>query len=133
VKAGQAYLKTMTGENMPQFLLTIQLPDDFDPSTVTEEMLRDMAALGQEQEAAGIVKFASGLSPAANAKSLRWQPNGDVVITDGPYLEAKEHIGGISIIECADMAEALEWARKGAVACQASGEVREIFFQPSPE
>jgi hypothetical protein len=117
---------------MPQFLVTIQRPDNFDPSSVTEETLRDMAALGEEMEAAGYVtKFAAGLSPAANAKSLRWQPDGEVVITDGPYIEAKEHVGGFSIVEAVDMDEAVAWARKGAKACRASGEVREIFFHPS--
>jgi len=116
---------------MPQYLLTIQLPDNFDPSLQDEAVYRDMAALGEEMEAAGVIpKFACGLSPASNAKSLRVQPNGEVLITDGPYVEAKEHVGGFSILECADMDEALKWARKGAVACRASGEVREIFFRP---
>ena len=118
---------------MPQFLLTIQLPDNFDPSTVDEAVMRDMAALDEEMEAAGVVpKLAAGLSPASCAKSLRVQPNGDVLITDGPYMEAKEHVGGFSIMECADIDEAVAWARKGAKACRASGEVREIFFRPGP-
>lgn len=116
---------------MPQYLLTIQLPDNYDPSVQDEAILRDMQVLGEELEAAGVVRFACGLLPASNAKSLRVQPNGDVLITDGPYLEAKEHVGGFSILECADMDEAVAWARKGSVACRASGEVREIFFRPS--
>ena len=82
--------------------------------------------------AAGARKFAGGLSPASNAKSLRWQPDGTVSVTDGPYTETKEHMGGFSVIEAADLDEALEWARKGAVACRASGEVRPIFFVPDP-
>ena len=49
------------------------------------------------------------LSPASNAKSLRAQPDGGVLITDGPYVEAKEYVGGFSILECADMDEALAW------------------------
>ena len=118
---------------MPKFLVTIQLPDDFDQSTLTEEMSRDIYALNEEMDAAGATFFACGLAPAGNAKSLRVQPNGEVVITDGPYTEAKEHVGGFSIIEAADMDEALAWARKGAVACRAQGEVREIFFRPGPE
>jgi len=117
---------------MPKYLLTIQLPDNFDPSTVDEATLRDMGALGQEMEAAGVTPFfACGLAPASQAKSLRMQPNGTVSITDGPYVEAKEHIGGISILECASMEEAVAWAHKGAIACRAPGEVREIFFHPS--
>jgi hypothetical protein len=115
---------------MPQYLVTIQLPDNFDPSTVTEAMIRDIEALNQEMDAAGVTKFAGGLAPASLTKSLRTQPDGSISITDGPYVEAKEHIGGLSIIECADMDEALAWARKGAIACRASGEVREIFFRP---
>jgi hypothetical protein len=65
-------------------------------------------------------------------KSLRAQPNGEVLITDGPYVEAKEHIGGFWILEAADMDEALAWARKGAIACRAAGEVRELPFSSLP-
>ena len=119
---------------MPLYLVTIQLPDNYDPSVEDEAMLGDMQALGEEMEAAGVItKFASGLMPASNAKSLRFQPNGDVVITDGPYVEAKEHVGGFSILECADMDEALEWAKKGAIFCDVPGEVRELLFFPAPE
>lgn len=119
---------------MPHYLTTIQLPDDFDPSTQDEAVFRDMAALGEEMIAAGVKTiYACGLHAASTAKSLRMQPDGEVVVTDGPYVEAKEHVGGFSILECADLAEAVEWARKGAKACRASGEVREIFFMPSPE
>jgi hypothetical protein len=116
---------------MPQFLLTIQLPDDYDPSIQDESMLRDMQVLGEELEAAGVVRFACGLLPASRAKSLRVQPDGEVTVTDGPYTEAKEHVGGFSILECADMDEAVGWALKGAKACRAPGEVREIFFRPT--
>jgi hypothetical protein len=71
--------------------------------------------------------FAGGLEPAANAKSLRKQPGGEVVITDGPYLETKEHVGGFWILEAADMDEALAWGRKAVVACRYSVEVRAIL------
>jgi hypothetical protein len=118
---------------MPKYLVTIQLPDDFDPSTVDEAMARDIYALNEEMDAAGVTVFACGLAPASSAKSLRVQPNGEVLVTDGPYLEAKEHVGGFSIIEAADMDEVLAWARKGSIACRAPGEVREIFFRPGPE
>ena len=53
-----------------------------------------------------------------------------MIITDGPYAEAKEHIGGFSIVEAADMDEALAWARKAVVACRVPVEVRGIFFRP---
>ena len=79
---------------MPQFLVAGYLPDNFDPSSVTEEMGRAIHALNKEMEAAGVMKFAGGLGPA---KSLRAQTDGKVLITDGPYLETKEHLGGLYI------------------------------------
>ena len=117
---------------MPQYLVANYLPDDFDPSTVTKEMMEEIHALNRELIAVGARKFACGLSPASSAKSLRTQPDGKVLVTDGPYLETKEHIGGFLILEAADLDEALAWARKGAVACRAPGEVREILFRPAP-
>jgi len=116
---------------MPLFLVSNQLPDNFDPSTVTEAMVRDINTLNEEAEAAGVRAFAGGLQPPTMAKSLRAQPNGNVLITDGPYLETKEHVGGFWLLECADMDEALEWGRRAASACGSAGEIRE--FIPMPE
>ena len=118
---------------MPHFLTTIQLPDNFDPSQQDPAVFQDMAALGEEMIAAGIKTiYAAGLHPASTAKSLRYEPSGEVLVIDGPYVEAKEHVGGFSIVECADMDEAVAWSRKSAIVCRASGEVREIFFRPPP-
>ena len=113
---------------MPQYLLVNYLPDNFDPSTVTEAAVRAISDLNDELEAAGARLMACGLSPASQAKSVRGQPNGDVLITDGPYLETKEHIGGFWILEAADMDEALVWARTAAFNPQSRGEVREIPY-----
>jgi hypothetical protein len=115
---------------MPQYLVSGYNPDNFDPSAVSEAMIEEIHALNREMIAAGVRKFACGLGKAT---SLRAQPNGEVLITDGPYLEAKEHVGGFWILETADMNEAVAWALKAAKACRASGEVREIFFSPAPE
>ena len=115
---------------MPQYLVASYLPDDFDPSTVTEAMIEEIHALNREMIAAGARKFACGLSPASSAKSLRTQPDGKVLVTDGPYLETKEHIGGFWLLEAADLDEALAWGRKGAIACRAPVEVRAIFSDP---
>ena len=98
---------------MPQYLVANYLPDDFDPSTVTEAMIEEIHALNRELIAAGVRKFACGISPAANAKTLRKQPDGKVLVTDGPYTETKEHMGGFWILECADLDEALAWAKQG--------------------
>jgi hypothetical protein len=118
---------------MPQYLVAVYHPDDYDPSVETEATIEEIHALNRELIAAGARKFACGLSPAGNAKSLRAQPDGKVLVTDGPYTETKQHMGGFWILEAADLDEALAWARKGAVACGASGEVREILFNPDPK
>jgi len=118
---------------MPQYFVAIYHPDDYDPSVETEEMIEKIHALNRELIAAGARKFACGLSPARNAKSVRWQSEGKVSVTDGPYTETKEHIGGFWVLEAADLDEAVAWARKGAVACHASGEVRPMLFKPDPK
>lgn len=115
---------------MPQYLITGYLPDDFDPSTQDEAMMEDIHALNREMIAAGVRKYAGGLGAT---RTLRPGPNGDLLVTDGPYLETKEHVGGFWILETADMDEAIAWARKGAKACRFPAEVREIFFVPAPD
>src|SRR5678809_1590808 len=74
-------------KGMREYLVCNYLPDDFDPSTVTEAMIEEIHALNRELIAAGARKFACGISPAANAKTVRKQPDGKVVVTDGPYTE----------------------------------------------
>jgi hypothetical protein len=118
---------------MAQYLVAIHHPDNYDPSVEGEAMQRDISALNEEMDAAGARIFAGGLSAARGAKSLRAQPDGKVLITDGPYLETKEHIGGFWILECADMNEAVAWSRKGVAATRGQGEVREIFFNPAAD
>jgi hypothetical protein len=118
---------------MPQYLVASYLPDNFDPSTVTEAMMEEIHALNREMIAAGVRKFACGISPAATAKTLRSQSNRKVLVTDGPYTETKEHMGGFWILECANMDEALAWARRGALSCDTVGEVRELLFFPASE
>jgi hypothetical protein len=115
---------------MPQYLVSGYLPDNFDPSTQDPAIIEDIHALNRQMIAAGVRKFAGGLGPA---HTLRPQPNGELLLTDGPYLEAKEHVGGLWILETANLDEAVAWARKGAKACRFPIEVREIFFMPAPE
>lgn len=114
---------------MPQYLISTYIPDDFDPSLVTEETIEAIHALNREMIAAGVRKFACGLSP--KAVTLRSHPNGEVTVTDGPYLEAREYVGGLSILETENLDEVLAWMRKGAKALPGVVEVREIFFVPA--
>ncbi len=115
---------------MTQYLVAIHHPDNYDASAEDEAMHRDIHVLNEEMIAAGVRTFAGGLSSPRNAKSLRAQPGGKVLITDGPYLETKEHIGGFWILEAADLDEALAWGRKAAVACRAPVEVRAFLAIP---
>lgn len=115
---------------MPQYMVAVQHPENYDPSLEGEAMMRDISALNREMIAAGVRDFAGGLQPAAKAKSVRKQASGEVVVSDGPYIEAKEHVGGLWLLTCADMDEAVEWARKATVACRVPVEVREFLAIP---
>ena len=115
---------------MPQYLVQGYLPDNYDPSAEDAATVEMIHALNREMIAAGVRKFAGGLGAT---HTLRAQPNGEVILSDGPYLEAKEHVGGLWILETANLDEALAWARKGAKAMRVAVEVREIFFVPAPE
>jgi hypothetical protein len=110
-----------------KYLVAIHHPDNYDPAVSEDEaMHRDIDVLNDEMTAAGVRVFVGGLHPAGKAKSLRAQPGGKVRITDGPYLETKEHIGGFWVLEAADMDEALQWGRKAVIACRAPVEVRQF-------
>jgi hypothetical protein len=109
---------------MPQYLVAIHHADDYDPSVEDEAMSRDIDVLNEEMIAAGVRIFVGGLQLANSAKSLRAEPNGGVLITDGPYLETKEHVGGFWVLDVAGLDEALAWGRKAVVACRAPVEVR---------
>jgi hypothetical protein len=109
---------------MTQYLVAIHHPDDYDPSIEDEAMHRDIDVLNDEMVAAGVRIFVGGLLPASRAKSLRARPGAEILITDGPYLETKEHVGGFWVLEAANLDEALAWGRKAAVACRAPVEVR---------
>jgi hypothetical protein len=74
---------------MRQYLVANYLPDDFDPSAVTEAMIEDIHALNREMIAAGVRKFPCGIAPASNAKTLQSQPDGKVLVTDGPYRDPR--------------------------------------------
>ena len=110
---------------MTQYLVAIHHPDDYDPAA-TEDAAMDPAidALNEEMVAAGVRVFVGGLTPAREARAVRLAPDGAMHITDGPYIESKEHVGGFWVIEAADLEAALAWGRKAALACRAPVEVR---------
>ena len=73
--------------------------------------MRDVDALNRELKAAGAWVFAAGLHPPSTATVVRLQ-DGEVLTTDGPFAEGKEHVGGCLIIKAPDLDSALEWGRK---------------------
>ena len=97
---------------MKQYLLSIYMPEgDPPPPEVLDPIMRELEALNQEIQAAGVWVFAAGLNPPSTATVLRSKGD-DVVMTDGPFVEGKEHIGGFTIIKAPDLDAALAWGRR---------------------
>ena len=88
-----------------------------------QKIMREVIAVQKEMQAAGAWVFSGGLHPASTATVLRHQ-GGEVVATDGPFIESKEQIGGVTILKAADLDAALSWARKLARATTTPVEVR---------
>ncbi|MDQ0379743.1 YciI family protein [Amycolatopsis thermophila] len=111
---------------MPDYLLTIYQPDGEPPAPeVLGPIMANVTAFEDELRAAGAWVFTGGLHPPETATVVR--PRGDdVLVTDGPYLEGKEHVGGFTVIRAADLDEALEWGRKAARATTLPVEVRPL-------
>jgi hypothetical protein len=99
---------------MKQYLLTIYQPDGPPPPPeVLDPVMRDISALVEELKAADAWVFNGGLHPPSTATVVRAR-DGDVLTTDGPYTEGKEHVGGCLIIKAPDLDAALEWGRRAA-------------------
>ena len=108
---------------MTQYLVAIHRPDDYDASVEDDAMRREIRALNVEMVAAGVRKFVGGLAPPREARAVRVK-DGNALVTDGPYIETKEHMGGLWVLETDTLDEVLDWARKAAIACRAPVEVR---------
>lgn len=109
---------------MKEYLLSIQQPDGpAPPPEDLDPIMRDVAAVEREMKTAGAWVFSGGLHAPSTATVVRVQ-GGDVLMTDGPYTEGKEHIGGITIVRADDLDAALAWGRKLAAATTLPVEVR---------
>ena len=105
---------------MTQYMVAIHFPDDFDAAGVNDPVMdREIDELNDEMVARGVRVFVGGMQPVTTAISVRKRPDGDLLVTDGPYLETKEHVGGFWVLECASRDEAVAWGRKAAIACRA--------------
>jgi hypothetical protein len=109
---------------MTQYLLSVIQPTEATlPPEKLDKVMHDVDALDQELKDAGVWVFAGGLHPPSTATVLRPQ-GGEVLTTDGPFTEAKEQIGGFTIIEVDDLDVALDYGRRLAQATTLPIEVR---------
>ena len=109
---------------MKQYLLSIYQPDGGPaPPEVLEKIMKEVSRLRREMKDAGVWVFAGGLHAPTTATVLRPEGN-EVLITDGPFAEGKEVLGGFNVIKVPDLDAALEWGRKLALATTLPIEVR---------
>lgn len=111
---------------MAQYLLSVWHDDSYEVDFSGDEAQRIVAQVDEFNaavQAAGAWVFAGGLHPATSATVVR-STSGEVSMTDGPYAESKEQMGGFWIIEAPDLDAALDWARRGSAACEGPVEVR---------
>ncbi len=120
---------------MAQYLLSVHGSEEeyaAIPPEQVQEMYADVEKFNQKLQADGVWVFAGGLEPAETATVV--DGTGDTpVMTDGPYLETKEHIGGFWIIQVPGLDAALKYAAEGSKACQGKVEVRPFQAEPAPE
>jgi hypothetical protein len=109
-----------------QYLLSIYQPDgEPPPPEFLDPIMRAVEAVNAELREAGAWVFAGGLHPPSTATVVRLKDD-EVLMTDGPYIEGKEHIGGFTVIQAPDLDAALEWGRKLARAITLPIEVRPL-------
>jgi hypothetical protein len=114
---------------MPKYMLSVwhdEPYDDLDLSAPeTQRMMARTEEVTAEMKRTGAWVFVAGLRPASSATVVR-AATGDFSVTDGPYAETKEHVGGFWIIEAADLDDARAWAAKASAACERPIEVRPV-------
>ena len=110
---------------MKHYLLSVCYPAESTqpPPEVLKKIMDDVGTVRKEMQAAGVWLFSGGLQPPSSATVLRHQ-KGEIVITDGPFIESKEQIGGLTILKAPDLDAAIAWARKLARAVTTPIEVR---------
>jgi hypothetical protein len=116
---------------MTRYLLSMYQPDGPAPEPdILDPIMRDINAVEQQMKTAGVWVFSGGLHDPSTATVIRAKGD-DVLVTDGPYVESKEHLGGFTIIEAPDLDVALEWGGKLAQAVRLLPiEVRPFYDEP---
>ena len=110
---------------MKQYLLSVHHEGDFPTPApeVMEQMFAQVEEFNEQLRASGAWVFAGGLHPKESATTVRYK-EGQVLVTDGPFAETKEQLGGFWVVQAPDLDAALELAKRGAAACQGDVEVR---------
>ncbi len=111
---------------MPQYLLSVWHDEEYELDFSTPDAQRQGAQVGafnEELQRSGAWVFAGGLRPASSATVVR-SAGGEVSMTDGPYAETKEQMGGFWVVQASDLDAALELAGRAAAACERPVEVR---------
>ena len=116
---------------MRQYMLSVPMIDGAPvrPDDEARQAFERTARLNEEMQSAGAWVFGGGLLPASLATVVRAEGS-EFMLTDGPFTESKEHIGGFWVIEAGDLDAALAWAKKATRACMEPVEVRP--FQENP-
>jgi hypothetical protein len=110
---------------MKQYLLSVHHDGDFpDPDTEDmQRMFQQVDAFNAQLQDSGAWVFAGGLHPKDTATTIRYK-EGSTLVTDGPWSETKEQLGGFWVIEAEDLDAALKLAERAAAACEGDVEVR---------
>ncbi|WP_329335737.1 YciI family protein [Streptomyces sp. NBC_00663] len=97
---------------MPRFLSLVQIDESNAPAEgPSSELMERMGALIEEITKAGVMLDTAGLTPSSQGTRVHWE-GGKISVTDGPFTEAKEVVGGYALMQCKDKAEALEWTKR---------------------
>jgi hypothetical protein len=120
-----------TGEKMMKYML-LMYANEAEAQNIQKEDFQAATqawqALGKDTQAAGVLISTSGLAPIANATTVRLR-DGKALITDGPFAETHEQLGGYFLLDCKDLDEALNWAARIPTAKYGSIEIRPLWGQ----
>jgi hypothetical protein len=111
-------------DTMARYLLSVIEPDGPMPDPeFLDPIIRAVGVVDDAMRDAGVWVFAGGLHSPSTATVLRAK-DGEVLVTDGPYVEGKEHLGGFTVIDVPDLDEAMSWGGQLARATTLPIEVR---------
>jgi len=97
---------------MPRFLSMIRIDEVNAPAEgPSAELMQRMGELIEEMTKAGVMLDTGGLTPTGQGTRVRWE-KGELSVTDGPFTESKEVVGGYAIVQAKDKAEAIEWTKR---------------------